>query len=663
MSRSAKLAMISKVRLLSAYAIVAILCSLPAYAGPVNGACGTKPQTCASGTVTGVNNNGFNTQWTCSGSNGGTSAWCIAVDVLPTPINGVCGSTANSCTAGAVTGSSNNGYNTQWTCAGSNNGTSAWCIVSDTAPPPPPVVTTLAGTKLGINLGALSDWADRQMMFVDVMKNARGFATPAKFWDPTDAPVPLDANGWPTADFGVIFLSNPGDPLNRPLSVTYPSLFGTYTLSFTGRATVAGAACCSIQNVAYNPSTNTTTASVIVGPNDSQLSLTFTGTNGGVKNLKLLRPGYALGTTQVFTNQFLKAIAPFSTLRFMDTLQTNGNPVTSWAQRTQPTTPQQTSTSGLAWEYVIQLANTSGKDIWVNVPEGVDLTDPTSNNYATQLAQLMKASLNPGIHVYLEYSNELWATNFPQNDANLYAAISEVNSGADPSLNYDHSNNEAYWENRRAMHQTVRLSQLFQNVYGAAAINTTIRPMYLLQYVQPWLALDALLYAKNNLGAPSQFIYGIGGAPYFAADNNTSYPTVTSAVAALASGLSAIESGFPTQTYNGGGIVYTNISYKGLADYYGLKNVGYEGGPGLSSATSAAINESVESSTALTPLIQGYLGDWFGCGNDLFMYYNLAGPPGNVWGEYEDLSIATPKSAALAAVAATPLANYTTCTP
>jgi hypothetical protein len=62
-------------------------------------------------------------------------------------------------------------------------------------------------------------------------------------------------------------------------------------------------------------------------------------------------------------------------------------------------------------------------------------------------------------------------------------------------------------------------------------------------------------------------------------------------------------------------------------------------------------------------MIQGYLADWFGCGNDLFMYYDLAGPPGDIWGAYEDLSLATPKSAALTAVSATPLANYATCTP
>jgi hypothetical protein len=588
----------------------------------------------------------------------------MAADALPTPINGVCGSTANTCSAGTVTGSSNNGSNAQWTCTGSNYGTNAWCSVPDTvvssSNPPPATTAVVAGSKLGINLGWVSDWADRQLMFVDVMKDARGFATPAMFWDPAAAPVPLDTDGWPTADFGVMFLSTPGDPLNRPVSATFPSLFGTYSLSFAGRATVSGAGCCTIQNMSYDASTNTTTASVVVGPNDNQLALTFTGTKGGVQNLKLLRPGYAVGTKQVFTNQFLKAIAPFSTLRFMDTLQTNGSNVTTWAQRTQPTTPQQSALSGVAWEYVIELANASGKDIWVNIPEGVDLADTTSNNYATRLAQLMKASLNPDIHVYLEYSNEVWNTGFPQTTANLTSAISEVNSGADPSLNYDNSNDEVYWGERRAMHQVVRLSQLFKNVYGAAAINTTIRPLFLSQYVQPFLAEDALLYVKANFGAPNLFIYGLGGAPYFGGPNSTRYPTVTSAVAALTSGVSAIESGFPAKTYNGGR-VYTGISYKGLADYYGIKSMSYEGGPALTNATSATINETVDESTALTPMIQGYLADWFGCGNDLFMYYELAEPAGDIWGAYEDLSIATPKSTALTAVAATSLASFSTC--
>jgi hypothetical protein len=499
------------------------------------------------------------------------------------------------------------------------------------------------------------------MMFVDVMKDARGFATPKVYWDPVNAPVALDGDGWPTADAGVVFLTNTSDPLNRPLAATYPSMMGTYSLSFTGRATVAGANCCVVQNLVYDPRTNSSTASVVVGPSDTLLALTFTGTNGGVRNVKLLRPGYAPGTTQLFSTQFLEAIAPFGTLRFMDPLETNGNPVTSWAQRTLPATPQQSAPSGLAWEYVIQLANTSGKDIWVNIPEGVDLTDPTANNYAVQLARLLKATLNPGIHVYLEYSNEVWNSVFAQTRANLTAAVSEVNSGTDPTLNYDNVDNQWYWASRRVVHQVVRLSQLFQGVYGAAAMNTTIRPLYLSQYAQPYLAEDGLRYLMANFGAPGQFIYGIGGAPYFGAPDANAYADVAGVIAGMTGGLSTVKSGFPSAPYSGN-VAYSNLSFKGFADYYGLKSVSYEGGTAFSSGTSAPINEAAVSSAALTPLIENYLADWFGCGNDLFMYFDLAEPQGNFWGAYEDLSMPTPKSRALAAVAATPLSTYTSCT-
>ena len=120
-----------------------------------------------------------------------------------------------------------------------------------------------AGSKMGINISYINDWGDRQHTFIDVMKQARGFASLTCPWDPVACPVPLDANGWPTTDFGVFFLTPPGDPLGRPLSTTYPSMFGTYKLSFTGKATVGPYNFGLIQNVVYDSLTNTTTAFVI----------------------------------------------------------------------------------------------------------------------------------------------------------------------------------------------------------------------------------------------------------------------------------------------------------------------------------------------------------------------------------------------------------------
>ena len=516
-----------------------------------------------------------------------------------------------------------------------------------------------AGNYLGINLSEVNDWDDHQLTFVDVMKQSRGFASINNPWDPTTNPVPLDSNGWPTSDFGVYFITTTYDPLNRPLTTTYPSLFGTYTLSFTGQATISSLGSNQIVNQAYNATTNTTTAQVVVGSSNSQLDLEFTNTNGGVKNLQLLRPGYALGTTQVFTNQLLQAVAPFGTLRLMEFLETNANPVTTWAGRKLPTDPTQQDPRGVAWEYAIQLANAANKDIWINIPQGVNLTDTTANNYVTQLATLLKANLNPNLHVYVEYSNELWNTSFSQSAANTNAAVLAVNNGTDATLNYDNIGNQWYWGYRLTAHNIVTISQLFANVYGAAAINTTIRPVYVSQEVQPFITEDSLAYIQKNFGNPAQFIYAIGGAPYYAAGSADT--TLDSLFSALVTGLDQYLPGFTGLPAYTGGVVYSGETFLSLANYYGLKRVTYEGGPDLSAESSAALAEQAVADPRINQMIQGQLSNFYGCGNNLFVYYKLAAPAGTVFGAYEDITVPTQKSAALATVAATPLANYSSC--
>lgn len=536
-----------------------------------------------------------------------------------------------------------------------------------------------AGVRLGVNLNSVCDWCD-DFTFVDIMKQARGFADLTKPWDPVNNPVPVDSNGWPSQDFGVYFTSFASDPLKRPLTQTNPSFFGTYTLSFTGQATLSSSGSKNIINQKYNPASNTTTAQLVVDSHTGQIDIEFSNTqrtassgiNTGLQNIQLLRPGYALGTTQVFTSQFLTALAPFSTLRFMAMLDTNGSVVTNWAARTPKNMPsQQLNTvngvgnraiySGVAWEYVIQLANQSGKDIWVNIPQGVDLTDPTSNNYVTQLATLFKANLSPNIHVYVEYSNELWNTAFSQTSNNFSQAQQEVSSGADKTLNYDNINNIWYWGYRRIAHQTLRISQLFAAVYGPSAINTIIRPVYANQYVQPYLAEDGLHYLQQNFGAPSKYIYAIGSAPYFSLP--LSYTTLDSFFLSLQAGANQIVPGFSgTPAYTGSFPTYTGISYQSLADYYHVKNVSYEGGPDVSAGTNTAINEKANNDLRMKYLVQNYLADALGCGNALFMFFELQGSTADPFAAYHDFAVPTQKSNALTTVAKAPLANYNTCT-
>ena len=151
----------------------------------------------------------------------------------------------------------------------------------------------------------------------------------------------------------------------------------------------------------------------------------------------------------------------------MDYLQTNNNPVVNWADRSHVSDAIQSTNKGAAWEYAIELANEAHKDLWINVPEGA------TDDYVGNLALLLKSDLDPSLHVYVEYSNEVWNSQFGQFGANYDAAQQEV--AANPSvLNYDGSNNSYYNAWRRVGERTVQISNDFASVYGQSAINTTV---------------------------------------------------------------------------------------------------------------------------------------------------------------------------------------------
>ncbi|HET6250130.1 MAG TPA: SdrD B-like domain-containing protein [Tepidisphaeraceae bacterium] len=366
-----------------------------------------------------------------------------------------------------------------------------------------------AAPNLGINIRRLGfDSGDE--LFADAMKEP-------SFWtndlaNPTDTSsrTPIDTNGWPTTDSGIEVINTTSDN------------GGTYALSFTGQATVSAPAAdpnIQVVNVSYDPTSNTTTGQVVVPAGLQQVMLDFTNTRRlptdttatGVSNVQLMRPispdsstSYAPGT--LFSTPIQNLIANFSTIRYMDYTLTNSNPQVNWSDRTLPSQIQ-TGGVGGAWEYAVALANQTGKDMWINIPE------MATNQYITNLAELIDygsdgvnpytgpqgsavsaanpnpvpasgavwAGLNPNLHVYVEYSNEVWNNSFAQNAENTSAAIAEVNAGGS-GLNYDGSTSTAVWAARRTAERTAITSNLFRGVFGDSRMMTEVRPVYQWQY-------------------------------------------------------------------------------------------------------------------------------------------------------------------------------------
>lgn len=148
---------------------------LPGICGPSNGASFTNaPKTglCTAGIASAIAGNGP-WMWNCFGSNGGAMAQCSALKLAP--INGACGPsngtsftsapTTGLCSAGTPSAVSGTGpWN--WSCAGSNGGTTAQCAAPPSVAAAPLIWFTphwgtaaLASNYIDL-LGPTSAWQD-----------------------------------------------------------------------------------------------------------------------------------------------------------------------------------------------------------------------------------------------------------------------------------------------------------------------------------------------------------------------------------------------------------------------------------------------------------------------------------------------------------------------
>ena len=78
-----------------------------------------------------------------------------------------------------------------------------------------------------------------------------------------------------------------------------------------------------------------------------------------------------------------------------------------WSKRAQPTTLGQGTDKGIAFEYMIQLANTLDANPWINIPTAAN------DVFVEKLATLIKNKLKPGLKCYIDHSNETWNFGFP----------------------------------------------------------------------------------------------------------------------------------------------------------------------------------------------------------------------------------------------------------
>jgi len=518
-------------------------------------------------------------------------------------------------------------------CGGGGSGSDAEASATGVSSTPSTTTTSTTSTtatgnsSLGVNLENLADWA-RLQPFVDLMKTARPWGSADAPWESVTA---VDSLGWPTGDAGVVVKVQTADAGDEGSAYTYLKT-GTYKLGFSGRATVAstGSAGVTVANSVYDAASNRSTADVVVAAGATQLILTFRNTSGGVRDVSLRQPGYA--DNQTFTNEFIQAVAPFGVLRFMDYLATNETRVRTWAERTTPASATQAGSKGGSYEHAIQMANELGKDIWINVPVHAD------DAYVRSLAELLKQNLASNRVVYVEYSNEVWNEVFAQTADNRNAAVAEALAG-DTTLtkgqactqelfNAQSGNCSPYWAGYfRIGKKITRISTIFSEVFGASALNTRFRPVFGTHWAFRGITEQVLKNIATYRGKPSSLLYGVAGAPYFTLTPEVANSTTASADQILTTLQTSLDQDFlpafkSNMTYNGGD--WTGATQKSLADYYGIKNLAYEGGPDLlQSGSNALVKMQANRNSRMGDMVKSQLAQWYGCGNDLFVYFNL----------------------------------------
>jgi hypothetical protein len=288
--------------------------------------------------------------------------------------------------------------------------------------------------------------------------------------------------------------------------------------------------------------------------------------------------------------------------------------------------------AGAAWEYVIELANLTGKDPWINIP------DQATDDYVLNLAKLFNEKLSSSRNLYVEWSNEVWNDIFPQTQRNYAATNAEVAAGKS-NLNSDGETNPYYLAWRRTARRGKEVSDIFRSVFGDGAMMTRVRPVLASHVARPIVLTQGLEFIARAYGPPSTFFYAAAGTTYFNIENDTRTDlTVDQIFAELPAQLEVVRQ--------------QQAAFTAVCRNYKLKSFAYEGGPHLVGEASVDAKVAANRDPRMKDMIVQNYKNWFAAGGDLHVYYNLASPWGKFgsWGLTDNIEQDTPKHAAVAEV-------------
>lgn len=131
-------------------------------------------------------------------------------------------------------------------------------------------------------------------------------------------------------------------------------------------------------------------------------------------------------SSRTFSDSFIERNKKYSVLRFMDWAKTNYDREISWKTRVTKDWYTQGGKE-VAIEYMIELCNETNTSPWYCIHHKSD------DSFVRETAKLFKQQYKTGKPIYLEYSNEIWNSIFPQH-AYCLARSAETSSPYEYSI-------------------------------------------------------------------------------------------------------------------------------------------------------------------------------------------------------------------------------------
>lgn len=506
--------------------------------------------------------------------------------------------------------------------------------------------------KLGINVGGLGKLTT-SIPFTDIFKSAKGWFTSCEYdWraqQPIDPgctkktslnsqeqdQLQLDGNGWvrslPSPQESPIFTSVTA---TWKLSKFFPS--GRYVVLYDGEGIIklAGDLKMGFQRPGHMEFD-------LLSPKRNlrlQITRTDPGRNGNyIRNIRIVPK--AMEKTyqrQVFNKDYIARVRDMHALRFMPWSNIRANEAVEWNERATIGTAFYTGDNGVPAERMVDLANAINATPWLSIPY------KASDDHMKEYARMVKSRLRKDQKVYVELSNEVWNSIFPNA---TYAAREADRIWKFPYPKVPQGKRRvllsANWYGMRSM----QMCQIFKREFGGQR-NRVKCAMGTLNSV-PWVGkeiLDCPLHKPANGCGRHIDAFGIG--PYFG--DYIAKKDFRSTVKGWTRDADGGKSRLFQEILNGGMLKDGPVggafpllagqlkANKALADKYNLEMVAYESGqhlirydPPHDVKDPEVLNlfMSVQKDPRMRQAYQRFLQTWEQAGGGLMLHYYGIGEP------------------------------------